>query len=217
LGGNEQSSLIMQKIKNIIFDLGGVIMNIDNQLTEDAFVKMGATDFRNYFRHGFAVSFFMDYESGKISDHQFINDLRKMILVSHTDDAIIAAWNSLLLDFPSERIELLKALKKQYRLFLLSNTNALHMASFQKIFADHFGGGKLDDHFERTYYSHLIGYRKPDRESYQLVIDENQLTPEESLFVDDAKINVEGAIAVGLQGLFLQPGMTITNLKWSSI
>jgi len=207
----------MQPIKNIIFDLGGVIMNIDNQLTEDAFVKMGATDFRNYFGHGFADSFFMDYESGKIPDHQFIHDLRKMILVNHSDDAIIAAWNALLLDFPPERIELLKALKKQYRLFLLSNTNALHMTSFQKIYADHFGSEKLDDHFERTYYSHLIGHRKPDRESYRLIIDENQLTPEETLFVDDAKINIEGALAVGLQGLFLQPGMTITNLKWNSI
>jgi HAD superfamily hydrolase (TIGR01509 family) len=207
----------MQQIKNIIFDLGGVIMNIDNRLTEDAFVKLGAIDFRNYFGHGFAASFFMDYESGKISDHQFVNDLRKMIQVDQPDEVIIAAWNALLLDFPSERIELLKALKTQYRLFLLSNTNALHMISFQKIYTDHFGEGKLDDHFERTYYSHLTGHRKPDRESYQLIIDENQLTPEETLFVDDAKINIEGALALGLQGLFLQPGMAITSIKWNSI
>jgi HAD superfamily hydrolase (TIGR01509 family) len=207
----------MQKIKNIIFDLGGVILNIDTRRTEDAFIRMGAIDFRNYFGHGFAASFFMDYEKGKITDQQFIDELKKMTRLSLSDEVITAAWNALLLDFPSERLELLIALRKNYRLFLLSNTNALHLTAFQKIYSESFGGGKLEDHFEGTYYSHLIGQRKPDRKSYEWVIHENQLKPEETLFVDDAKINIEGALAVGLRGLLLRPGEAITDLEWDAI
>jgi HAD superfamily hydrolase (TIGR01509 family) len=207
----------MKRITNIIFDLGGVIINIDTKRTEEAFTKMGAIDFRNFFGHGFAASFFVDYEIGKISDRQFIDELKKMTHTDSSDQAIIEAWNALLLDFPADRIDLLNGLRKRYRLFLLSNTNALHLTAFQKMYADDFSGNLLDDHFEKAYYSHLIGQRKPNRESYERVIEENNLKPDETLFVDDAKINVEGANAVGLIGLYLQPGLTITNLDWNLI
>jgi HAD superfamily hydrolase (TIGR01509 family) len=207
----------MKQIKNIIFDLGGVIINIDTQRTEDAFTMMGAIDFRSYFGHGFATSFFVDYEIGKISDRQFIDELKKMTRTNASDQVIIDAWNALLLDFPADRIALLTALAKRYRLFLLSNTNSLHLTAFQKMYSDGFSGKLLDNHFEKAYYSHLIGQRKPNRESYERVIEENNLKPEETLFVDDAKINIEGANAVGLKGFFLEPGITITSLDWNSV
>jgi glucose-1-phosphatase len=204
----------MQGIKNIIFDLGGVIINLDNRLTENAFVSLGVKNFREYFGHGFAASFFVEYEIGKISDRQFIDSLKALTGLSVPDETIITGWNALLLDFPAERIELLNALRNRYRLFLFSNTNALHLAALQKTYRDSFGKGELDDHFERAYYSHLLGMRKPDIAPFNHIIKENRLVPEETLFVDDALINVEGAEAAGLKGLYLKPGMTITDLGW---
>ncbi len=204
----------MQGIKNIIFDLGGVIINLDNQLTEDAFVSMGAKPFREYFGHGHAASFFSDYEVGRISDRQFIDAVKELTGLSAPDSAIITAWNALLLDFPVERIQLLKELRKHYRLFLFSNTNALHLASLQKIYHNTFGEEELDSHFERAYYSHLMGMRKPGRESFETILRENQLKGPETLFVDDALINVEGAEAAGLRGLYLRPGTTLVDFQW---
>jgi putative hydrolase of the HAD superfamily len=204
----------MQDIKNIIFDLGGVIINLNNQLTEDAFVSLGARPFREYFGHGHAASFFKDYEVGAITDRQFIDAVKEMTGLSTGDEEIIKAWNALLLDFPAQRIQLLKELRKRYRLFLFSNTNALHLTALRKIYRDTFGEGELDDHFERTYYSHLLGMRKPDKQSYEHILLENQLTGEETLFVDDALINIEGAEAAGLKGLYLRPGTTLLDFQW---
>jgi glucose-1-phosphatase len=204
----------MQGIKNIIFDLGGVIINLDNQLTERAFVSMGSKPFREHFGHGHAASFFREYEVGAISDRQFIDAIKELTGLSPSDEDVITAWNALLLDFPPERIQLLKELGKRYRIFLFSNTNALHLTALRKIYRDSFSEGDLDDHFERTYYSHLLGMRKPDKPSYEHILQENQLLGAETLFVDDALINVEGAEAAGLKGLFLRPGTTLLDFQW---
>ena len=204
----------MQGIKNIIFDLGGVILNLDNRRTEDAFTSLGVKDIRSYFGHGHASSFFKEYEVGRISDRQFVDSIRQLTGLSVSDTAIVDSWNALLLDFPPERIQLLRQLRKTYRLFLFSNTNALHLAALQKTYSHAFDGGCLEDHFEKTYYSHLLGMRKPDRESFEYILRENQLNAAETMFVDDAIINVEGAEQVGLRGLFLRPGVSLLDFQW---
>ena len=204
----------MQGVKNIIFDLGGVILNLDNGRTEKAFTDLGVKNFREYFGHGFAASFFKDYEVGSITDRQFIDSIRQLTGLDVPDQAIIDSWNALLLDFPPERIQLLKHLRKNYRLFLFSNTNALHLAALRQIWTSTFDGGSLDDHFERTYYSHLLGMRKPDREPFEHILQENGLKGAETLFVDDAMINVEGAEKAGLRGLFLRPGISLMDFQW---
>jgi len=206
----------MQGIKNIIFDLGGVIINLDNQLTENAFLTLGARPLKEYFGHGHAASFFKEYEVGGISDQQFVDNIKDLTGITAPDKEIIQAWNALLLDFPSERIRLLKDLRKSYRIFLFSNTNALHLAHLQQIYRNTFPNDEyaLDDLFERAYYSHILKMRKPDEASFQYILKENQLKGEETLFVDDALINVEGAEKAGLKGLFLRPGTTITDFQW---
>jgi putative hydrolase of the HAD superfamily len=205
----------MLGIRNIIFDLGGVILNLDNKRTEDAFVRLGAKDFRQYFGHGHAAAFFKDYEVGRITDQEFIHSIREMLGSDNiTDQDIIEGWNALLLDFPAERIQLLKELGKTYRIFLFSNTNALHLAALRKIYAGSFDNGTLDEHFERTYYSHILGMRKPDQQSYEYILKENGLKGSETLFVDDAIINVEGAEAAGLRGLYLRPGVSLLDFQW---
>jgi HAD superfamily hydrolase (TIGR01509 family) len=207
----------MQSIRNIIFDLGGVLINLDNKLTEKAFVDLGAENFRQYFGHGFAASFFREYEIGKISDEEFIVHLRGLGNLTVSDEIIIEAWDALLLDFPQRRIELLKELRKQYRIFLFSNTNALHMKTVRRIFYNTFGEATLDALFEKTYYSNELGMRKPDVNSYLHITGENFLKPSETLFVDDALINVEGANAAGLKGYFLEQGRTILDIDWERI
>jgi putative hydrolase of the HAD superfamily len=207
----------MQEIKNIIFDLGGVLINLDNKLTEKAFVDLGAKDFAQYFGHGFAASFFKDYEVGNISDEEFIQNLRQMGNLDVSDETIINAWDALLLDFPPERIQLLKALSNRYRIFLFSNTNALHMKTVRRIYEDTFKEGTLDELFERAYYSNELGMRKPDVGSYQHITNENSLNPAETMCVDDALINVEGANAAGLKGFYLEPGKTILDIDFSIV
>jgi FMN phosphatase YigB (HAD superfamily) len=204
----------MKKIKNIIFDLGGVILNIDNKLTEEAFVKLGVKNFHEIFGHGHAASFVLDYEIGKISDEQFIKELKKISGLSVSDEQILDAWNIMLLDFPPERIQLLKDLAKHFRLFLFSNTNALHVVELKQRHRDAFNNTELDDYFEKAYYSQIMGMRKPDVESFLQIIKENELDPEETLFVDDALINIAGANNAGLKGYFLEPGKTILDIDF---
>ena len=204
----------MKGIENIIFDLGGVIINLNNKLTENAFVQLGAKDFNQFFGHGFAASFFKEYEVGKISDEEFINNVKQLgELSKHDDEKIINAWNVMLLDFPKERIELIKELGKRYHIFLFSNTNGLHYEAVRKIYHDTFND-EMDDLFEKTYYSHTHQMRKPDVSSYQFIINENKLKASSTLFVDDAFVNIEGAINAGLQGLYLPPSISITDIKW---
>ena len=97
---------------------------------------------------------------------------------------------------------------------LCSNTNALHLAALQRRYIETFGSGAIDDHFEKTYYSHLLGMRKPDRASFEHILQENQLEREETLFVDDAIVNVEGAEQAGLKGLYLRPGISLLDFQW---
>ncbi|HXB96284.1 MAG TPA: HAD family phosphatase [Puia sp.] len=204
----------MRGIKNIIFDLGGVILNLDNRRTEEALTHLGLKNIRHYFGHGHAASFVMDYEIGKISDRQFIDAIRELTDPGVSDEAIVEGWNALLLDFPAERIHLLRQLGKTYRIFLFSNTNALHLEALRRRYTDTFGSGTLDDHFERTYYSHLLGMRKPDRASFEHILTENRLAASETLFVDDAIVNVEGAEQAGLKGLYLRPGISLLDFQW---
>ncbi|HEY2349272.1 MAG TPA: HAD family phosphatase [Puia sp.] len=209
----------MENIKNIIFDLGGVIMDIDVKHTLKAFSKLGIKNIEHYFGHGFAASFFSDHEAGRISDEEFLKEIKKLLTaegddaVEVSDEDVIDAWNALLLQFPPERITLLREIRSGYRLFLFSNTNAIHYDKFREIYRNSFAG-ELEDLFEKAYFSHSLGHRKPDTGGFELIIRENGLDPKQTLFVDDAFINVEGALKTGLKGLYLPPGFYITDIKW---
>ena len=203
----------MDNVKNIIFDLGGVIMDIDVKQTLNAFSRLGIKNIHEFFGHGFAASFFSDHEAGRISDEEFLKEIKKLLTGELADEAVIEAWNALLLKFPPERIALIKELKSSYRLFLFSNTNAIHHEKFSQIYRESFSG-ELEDLFEKAYFSHVLGHRKPETGGFELILKENGLDPEKTLFVDDALMNVEGAIKAGLKGLYLPPGVYITDIKW---
>lgn len=201
----------MTPVKNIIFDLGGVLLNLDVAQTRDAFIKLGLKQIDDLFRIGHAESFFKEYEIGAISDEEFVEKARQLSLPGTTSDQVIAAWNIMLLDFPAERMQLLNQLKNKYRLFLFSNTNAIHLQAFHKSYQDVYNVA-MDELFEKAYYSHLINQRKPDVAAFEFVINDSRLNAAETLFIDDALVNVEGARLAGLQAVHLTDGKTILDL-----
>lgn len=191
--------------KNIIFDLGGVILNIDFSRSIEAFRKLGIANIDEIFSGYSQSNFFDSFDKGFVSDDDFISELKKYIPSQVSDHQVYEAWNSMILDFPAERIELLQKLKKNYRLFLLSNTNSIHFPVYNNQLKEIYEISDLSELFENTYYSFRIGMRKPDAEIFKLVINENKLKPEETLFVDDSPLNTEVAEKLGINTLVYNP------------
>lgn len=203
----------MSNIKNIIFDLGGVFMNLDYRKMEQSFIDLGIANFSELFTQHHSSPLFEDLETGKISNEEFYAGLRKIAQVNLSDSQIRDAWNAILLDFPAERLDWLDEINKKYQIFLFSNTNQIHYDAFMAIFKAQTGKHDFNQYFIKAYYSQELGLRKPYKESYQKIIDEQKLIPAETLFIDDTLKNIEGAKQVGLQTFHLAPPMTVLDLK----
>lgn len=184
-------------IKHIIFDLGGVILNLNQDLTLRAFSKLGLdlVDINS------RCSVFIDYEIGKISSDEFRFTIKKLAGNPLSDDQIDTAWNKMLLDLPAYRFDILAKLKMQYDLFLLSNTNEIHITELYRYLQTEHTQHDFNSYFKQVYLSHEIGHRKPDAASFLKVINDHNLLPEHTLFIDDSLMNIKGATAVGLKTL----------------
>ncbi len=191
------------KYKNIIFDLGGVILNIDYLLVVKAFGDLGLANFDDFFSQTQQKNLFDLYEKGQITSSDFRNELKKHCISSIDDIIIDKAWNSMLLDLPQERLDLLKRLKQTHHTFLLSNTNEIHIDSFNAYLQNNFNIADLSGHFEKLYLSYKIGMRKPDAEIFELVLSENKLNSSETLFIDDSIQHIESAKNLGIQTYWL--------------
>jgi putative hydrolase of the HAD superfamily len=202
----------MQNIKAIIFDFGGVILNIDYNKTSKAFADLGVKNFEEMYSQKNANPLFHDLEEGKINEEEFYNAFRTSSQLKLTDQQIKKAWNAILLRYREEALQTLTTIKNKYRLYLLSNTNSIHHKEFNKIFEDQIGSGSINDYFDKAYYSHEIKLRKPGKDAYQYVLKENNLLPSETLFIDDSIQNIEAAESLGLQTIFLKEGMKIEDL-----
>lgn len=192
----------MQGIQNIIFDLGGVIINLDMDRTHQAFLHLAGGGEVPEFSLTVQHEIFKRFEVGAIDNAAFLDGLRELI-GPYTDEQLITAWNAMLLDIPQERVELLRRLKGQYRTFLFSNTNQIHFDGFNKILMEAHGLPGLEPLFEKVYFSHTMGLRKPNVASFLQIINENGLVPEETLFLDDTAGHLEGAKAAGLKTLLV--------------
>ncbi len=202
----------MAAIKNIIFDLGGVLLDIDYNKTADAFKKLGAIHFDGFYSQAAANELFEALETGNISEEGFYIAMQRHCLPGTTYSQIQMAWNAILLSFRKESLFFLSLLKGRYNLFLLSNTNSIHFTEFKKIFQREIGQPLFDDYFIKTYYSHLINRRKPYPSTYQFVLENAGIRPEETLFIDDSFVNIEGAKELGLHTHLLLPEEKIENL-----
>ena len=203
-------------IKNIIFDLGGVLINLNYQLTRKAFEDLGVEDFDAFYTQHAANPLFENLEVGAIEPEAFYEALREATGLTLTNSQIETAWNAMLLDFPEERLLWLSQIKNKYNIYLFSNTNAIHYNAFINIYRKVAPQLDLDlrfEHFFKTaYYSHTLGQRKPEVAAFEAVIQDANLDPTQTLFIDDTLLNIEGAKKAGLQTVFLSGGLTVLDL-----
>lgn len=186
-------------IDTIIFDFGDIFINLDKQATIDGLEHLGLSSW-NEDLDQLNISF----EKGQISRDDFLLGIQKQI-PNATIDEILMAWNAVLLDFPLYRLEFLQLLSKKFRLFLLSNTDAIHIDHFEQREGASFYGDFYQC-FEKVYFSYEMSMRKPDAEIYTTLINRNELSPKRTLFVDDKKDNTDAAKALGLHVWNLQVG-----------
>ena len=196
--------MITPEIKNIIFDLGGVIINLSTQTTVEQFAELGGITQEEVNLRMMQSKEFHDYEKGLITDSRFRELVKDMLGVRTSDAEIDRCWNAMLLDIPIERIQLLERLKIRYRIFLLSNTNEIHLNCFSEIVNQMTGKTSLDLYFEKAYYSHRMKMRKPDGEIYDFVLAENKLNPTQTIFLDDNLANLKGAEQCGIKTFHVQ-------------
>jgi len=198
--------------KNLIFDLGGVILNLSVQRTLDAFASLAnlAPEFVSQIYH--QRSEFIAFEKGELTDIEFRDVLRKLFSATATDKELDACWNAMLLGIPIERIQLLEKLRSRYQLFLLSNTNSIHEQHFNQLVNRKTGHRSLEPLFHKAYYSHTIKMRKPDQEIYEYVLTENNMVAHETLFLDDNLLNLEGAKKLGIKTYHVQHPDLILSL-----
>ncbi len=189
------------KYKTLLFDFGGVIINIDFSLTYQAFADLGVADLEMKFAQHQQNAFFDKFEKGQIPPATFRDEVRKMLGRDLPDTEIDQAWNAMLLDIPQDRVALIQQLKKDYRCVLLSNTNQIHYDFYRQNFEDKFGYQKFSNLFDETFFSHQIGMRKPDAEIYGYILKELNESPEQILFIDDTFKNLEAAQKHGIQTL----------------
>ena len=203
---------ISNKIKNIIFDFGGVICNIDHLIPERKFKELGIRNFDKMYSQAKQNNLFEDFEKNLISPKKFRNNIKSLIDRNISDEQIDEAWNSMILDIPKNKIDLLLKLKHQYRIFLLSNSNIIHYRVYINDFKAKSGLENFSDLFEKAWFSFDLQMRKPVKEIYEFVLKDANLKPEETLFIDDSIQNIKPAEELGIQCIFLKNGMDILNL-----
>jgi len=197
--------------KNILFDLGGVILDINVQATLKHFYELGLPAELMQYPHSMTTDLFYKYETGKLDTEQFRAEIRISTGIEMSDQAFDEAWNAMLVRIPEERTALLKVLSARYNLYMLSNTSALHVKVFEKMYLDA-AGESMHKVFKKIYYSHEIGFHKPDHEAWEYVIRDAAIKAEETLFLDDNIHNIKAAQELGFQAIHIHERTNLMNL-----
>lgn len=197
--------------KNILFDLGGVLYRIDYSLSKQAFESLGINQFDKHFSQKQQSALFDKLEMGHLEPWQFVESM-KSILPKASKEQIISAWNAMLLGFTEQTIHLLKALSREHTLYLLSNTNAIHIKQVEDELSNDFGINSIKSLFTKTYLSHEIGRRKPNRETFEWVLKDANISPQETFYIDDSIQHIESAKEVGIKTLLWRQNKPIRAL-----
>lgn len=203
--------LFVKGIRNIIFDLGGVIINLDQAKTIEAFRRLSYMPFEQLYNPSAQNDLFDQFDRGEIGSDAFFNTLKQELRFDGPIAQLQKAWNAMLLDVPQERLDMLVELKPRYRTFLLSNTCEPHIAAFEHDLYIRHGVRNFNDYFEKVYYSCRMGMRKPDRAIFDYVLRENRMRPEETVFIDDSVTHVRGAGEAGINAYLLPKGGNIID------
>ena len=201
----------LASIKNIIFDLGGVILDLNYQATIDAFVEIGIKDFSSLYSQKEQKQIFDDFEIGKINSNQFISSIQSLTQNYISKDEIIAAWNAMLLEINPKKLDYLLSIKERFRIFLLSNTNEIHISKFEGVLAKKNELEKFYDCFEKVHYSSRLSLRKPNVDCFKTVLEINQLNASETIFIDDSIQHIEGALKCGIKAYLFPQNYTIQD------
>lgn len=196
----------------IIFDLGGVLLNIDYQASKKQFEILGIRDFDLHFSQMKQSHLFDNFEKGLISPSSFRKEIKKEGEISSSDEEIDLAWNAMLLDFPLHRLLFLEKIAKHVPCFLFSNTNAIHIQEFKNRMNAQKLISRFENAFQTIYYSFELGQRKPDSEGFLHILKENNLIAEKTLFIDDSEQHIEGAKKTGLQSILLNNATEVNEL-----
>jgi putative hydrolase of the HAD superfamily len=186
-------------INTIIFDFGDIFINLDKQATVEGLKKLGLKEWNEDLNQ-----LNMQFEKGEIPQEEFLLGIQKHIPNASFVE-ILEAWNAILLDFPLYRLEFLQKLSKKYRLFLLSNTDSIHIETFEQETGISFYSDFYQC-FEKVYFSFEIGMRKPDAGIFNYLIQKHELSVKNTLFVDDKKENTDAALSLGFHVWNLQVG-----------
>jgi putative hydrolase of the HAD superfamily len=194
----------MQNIKNIIFDYGNVIFEINFKKAQDAFTQLGINNVEDFFAHKNHNTLFDDFEIAGITPDDFRAGIRTAANNSNlTNEQIDEAWNSLLIGVSANNHDVLLKVKEKYRTFLLSNNNEIHYDWIINYIKKEFGINNYNDYFEKAYFSQQMRLRKPNTNIFEQVIRENNLNPAETLFIDDSPQHIDGAKKAGLHTLLM--------------
>ncbi len=194
--------------------MGAVLIDIDYQQTAKAFEALGVSNFDQQFSQINASKLFEALEMGKISNDDFYAAMQAQMAGPADTTAIQHAWNAILKDFRMESMRFLEKIKSDYRLFLLSNTNAIHLEEVNAILRRQIGATEVDDYFEKAYYSHKVGMRKPNADIFEYVLADANIVAAETLFVDDTQMNIDTAHRLGFKTHLLLPNQQIESLRY---
>ena len=197
--------------KNILFDLGGVILDINVQATLKGFYDLGFPAELMQFPQSMTTDLFFKYETGVLDTDQFRDAIRESAGVEMSDGAFDEAWNAMLVRIPEERTALLKRLSERFPLYMLSNTSSLHVTVFEQMYIN-VAGISMHDVFKKIYYSHEIGWLKPDHEAWEYVIRDAGIKPEETLFLDDNIHNIKASQELGFHAIHIHERTNLMNL-----
>ena len=200
-------------MKNIIFDLGGVLLDINYKASEAAFSHLGLHNYNDYFKQDYSSELFEQLESGTISTDTFYNGFRTIFKTTASNIAIRDAWNAMLGNFIPDNLDIVSNAASKYRIYLFSNTNLIHQEGFMDIYQQQFGNKDFDKRFINTYYSHICGWRKPNPQAYKNLLEAEGLIAEETLFIDDTLKNIFGANEAGLKTFHLTHPSLLVSLN----
>mgnify|MGYP000644119729 CR=1 FL=1 len=200
-------------IKNILFDLGGVILDIDVNATKEKFYNLGFPASLLKYPENMETDLFYKYETGKLSTKEFRNEVRQLTGLEFTDEEFDEAWNAMIVGIPEKRIKLLIKLAQSYELFMLSNTSPLHVPIYEKMF-EKTAGISMSIVFNRRFYSYKIGCHKPDAKAFRHVIKETGIVPGETIFLDDNIHNIKTAQLLGFRAIHIHERTDMTNIGY---
>ena len=186
-----------KNIKNIVFDLGGVLIDLDFKSAINGLQKAGFTNVKEQLQAFDREGIFQKFELGEISADEFRASIRENSNVSLTDEEVDSLWNLMLLEIPREKLELILDLRSKYMVYLLSNTNSIHWDYVCKN-AFNYHGFRMDDYFEETFLSYEMHLAKPDKAIFEKMLNDANLLPVETLFIDDSEANCKAAAEVGI-------------------